>query len=342
MEIALFRYNGEEIVDQLISLVHPHKKVQEFVSRMTGITEKMLLRAPRFHELAKRIVELTEDSILVGHNVEFDYRMLRQEFARLGYPFEIRTLDTITLSRELLPGLKTYGLDSVCRELGIYNSQAHRAEGDARATLELFKMLKEKDSAKNISILGQSILENTVVSDKIQDLKRSVKKNRGVYYLHDKQGNLLYMDFSLNIRKELNKLFMADTEEARRLREETHSIKAEATGTWLIAMVKLQEEIRRARPKYGEIKPLHFDHSLILDKGKSGPGFGLVPLLNDIRSNQLFKVYDRRSGLRAIRLHKRMGDTESASAYWRNCGIFPPRHFIALRDVNPKKGVYLW
>ncbi|MGB0177242.1 MAG: PolC-type DNA polymerase III, partial [Owenweeksia sp.] len=50
MEIALFRYDGSEIVDQLISLVHPHREVQQYVSKITGITSKMLLRAPRFHE----------------------------------------------------------------------------------------------------------------------------------------------------------------------------------------------------------------------------------------------------------------------------------------------------
>ena len=57
IEIAVYRYDGEEVVDQLISLVHPHREVQKFVTKMTGITDKMLMRAPRFHEIAKRFAE---------------------------------------------------------------------------------------------------------------------------------------------------------------------------------------------------------------------------------------------------------------------------------------------
>ena len=47
----------------------------------------------------KRIIEITEGTILVGHNIDFDYRMLRQSFKRLGFDFKINTLDTIPLAK---------------------------------------------------------------------------------------------------------------------------------------------------------------------------------------------------------------------------------------------------
>ncbi len=146
IEIALFKYDGHEVVDQLISLIRPHCKIQKYVSKITGITPKMLIQAPSFHEIARRIIELTKDTILVGHNVEFDYRMLRQEFDRLNYFYERKTLDTISLTQNLIPSLSSYGLDKVCNELGIHRAKKHRAENDARTTLKLFKILREKNN----------------------------------------------------------------------------------------------------------------------------------------------------------------------------------------------------
>lgn len=58
-EIAIFRYDGERIVDQFSSLINPQREIQPFVERLTGINSKMLINAPKFFEVAKRIVEIT-------------------------------------------------------------------------------------------------------------------------------------------------------------------------------------------------------------------------------------------------------------------------------------------
>ena len=87
-EIAVYKYDGQQVVDQLSSLVNPQRDIQPFVERLTGINSKMLVNAPKFFELAKRIVEITEGCVIVAHNAEFDYRILQTEFRRLGYAFE--------------------------------------------------------------------------------------------------------------------------------------------------------------------------------------------------------------------------------------------------------------
>ena len=84
-EIAIYKFDGHTVVDQFISLVNPEKPIQEFVVQLTGINNKMLRNAPKFYEVAKRIIEITKDSILVAHNAEFDTRILKTEFDRLGY-----------------------------------------------------------------------------------------------------------------------------------------------------------------------------------------------------------------------------------------------------------------
>ncbi|MEL6812543.1 MAG: 3'-5' exonuclease, partial [Bacteroidota bacterium] len=86
-EIAIYKFDGHKIVDQFSSLVNPERKIQPFVVNLTGISNDMLRNAPKFYEVAKRIIEITEDCILVAHNAQFDSRILTTEFDRLGYPY---------------------------------------------------------------------------------------------------------------------------------------------------------------------------------------------------------------------------------------------------------------
>jgi len=151
-EIAVYKYDGQKVVDQLSSLVNPLREIQPFVERLTGINSKILVNAPKFFELAKRIVEITNGCVIVAHNAEFDYRILQTEFRRLGYAFESHSLCTVALSQKLLPDAESYKLGNLVRSLGIPITDRHRAHGDALATLELFKLLLEKDSKKKSSI----------------------------------------------------------------------------------------------------------------------------------------------------------------------------------------------
>lgn len=166
IEVAIYRYDGHKIVDQFISLVNPEAEITPFVRRLTGITYKMVKTAPKFHEIAKRIVEIIQGTTLVGHNIDFDYRMLRQSFKSLGFPFEIKTIDTIPLAKILFPDEESYSLGKLCKSLGIPLVDVHRASGDARATLELFKMLIVKDVDNEIlqSHQDKSESKNYIVS----------------------------------------------------------------------------------------------------------------------------------------------------------------------------------
>ena len=69
-EIAIYKYDGLEIIDQLISLINPERPIQPFVENLTGINERMLRNAPKFYEIAKRIVEITTDCVL-AHFITF-------------------------------------------------------------------------------------------------------------------------------------------------------------------------------------------------------------------------------------------------------------------------------
>ena len=107
-EIAIYQFDGHQITDQFVSLVNPEKPIQPFVVNLTKITQKMLVNAPKFYEVAKRIVEITTDCVVVAHNASFDYRILQTEFRRLGFEFNRSSLCTVSLSKKLIPEMKSY------------------------------------------------------------------------------------------------------------------------------------------------------------------------------------------------------------------------------------------
>lgn len=144
-EIAIIIHDGQKIVDEFSTLINPEKKIPYRIIQMTGINNQMVEGSPKFYEVAKRIVKLTEGKVFVGHNVRFDYGFIRNEFKSLGYDFARKTLDTVKLSRKLIPGRKSYSLGRLCMDLEIENRARHRAAGDAMATTKLFELLLSID-----------------------------------------------------------------------------------------------------------------------------------------------------------------------------------------------------
>lgn len=251
-DIAIFRFDGEKITDQLISLVNPEKPIQQYVQKLTGISQGMVKTAPKFYQLAKRIVEITKDAILVGHNISFDYRMLRLEFERLGYFYESKTIDTIHLAERLMPELEAYGLEKVCKALGIHNPSRHRAEGDARATLTLFELLLEKDHEKKIKgeLKPEKPINKDFSGNPFEDLLRTYQKSVGIYFLFNQDGRVIYLGRSNNLGNRINKHFLANSEDALRFQKEIAYLEIEETGAEVIARLKEFEALNRLKPAY--------------------------------------------------------------------------------------------
>ncbi|MAQ76144.1 MAG: exonuclease [Aquimarina sp.] len=270
-EIAIYRFDGQEVVDKFVSLVNPERPIQPFVAKLTGINNEMLRNAPKFYEVAKRIVEITEDCIIVAHNASFDYRILRTEFARLGYDYERQSLCTVELSQKLIPDQQSYSLGKLVRGLGIPLSDRHRADGDAQATVKLFKLLLAKDSDK-------SIVKNTVrldpkrqLDNKLLLLLEKVPSITGVYYLHNEEGDIIYIGKSRNIKKRLNQHFTSDNKKSKVIQQEIENVTFEATGSELVALLKESEEIKRIKPAYNKaLRKNTFTQALYKSIDKNG------------------------------------------------------------------------
>jgi DNA polymerase-3 subunit epsilon len=86
-EIAVFIYDGEKVIDQFTSLVNPERPIPYYITKLTGINDQMVERAPTFEQLAPKIDQITEGCFFVAHNVTFDYNFVREEFRRIGFKY---------------------------------------------------------------------------------------------------------------------------------------------------------------------------------------------------------------------------------------------------------------
>ncbi|MCI2228046.1 ribonuclease H-like domain-containing protein [Polaribacter sp. MSW13] len=274
-EIAIYKFDGHAIVDQFISLVNPEKEIQEFVVKLTGINNKMLRNAPKFYEVAKRIVEITKDCILVAHNTSFDYRILRTEYRRLGFDFDRNTLCTVELSQQLILDQPSYSLGKLTKSLGIPITDRHRANGDALATVQLFKLLLEKDTNKSIIKNSIKYFDGRKEKEKSKKLIESTPSILGVFYIHDKKGKIIYIGKGKDIKSEVTKLLLKTTSRALKIQERAFSISFDKTGNELFTTLKYYLELEKLSPKYNITKKrkittqnFNSDDFIIIEKGR--------------------------------------------------------------------------
>jgi len=274
-EVAIHKFDGENVIDSFVSLINPEREIQPFVVNLTGINSKMLKNAPKFYEVAKRIIEITEDCVLVAHNSSFDYRVVKNEFSRLGYQYDIPTLCTVELSKILLPDLESYSLGKLCRTIGIPMSDRHRANGDALATLKLFQILLQKDKDKLIVKSTIKVGNQRDLSSKLLGILDTLPVHSGLFYFHRFNGDILYIGKGKNIQKVVNQVFLKTTNRNRSLLKEMHSVTFETTGSELVANIKFEEEVSTLKPKHNKSKRLsvqkvEFNHEnmILIDKGR--------------------------------------------------------------------------
>lgn len=270
-EIAIYKFDGQEVVDEFGSLVNPEKKIQPFVVGLTGINNDMLRYAPKFYQVAKRVIEITKDCIIVAHNAKFDYRLLRLEFRRLGFDYERKTLCTIELSKKLIPQMPSYSLGKLTKNLGIPIVDRHRAVGDAQATVKLFKLLLNKDSEKNILRAQVRLHPKNNMGKELINIVDKLPSETGVYYIYNEKAEVVYVGKSRNIKARLNQHFTNDSKKSRQMRAEVSSVSYDLTGNELVALLLENHEIKKLKPKFNTaLKRDVFNYALYHFTDKNG------------------------------------------------------------------------
>lgn len=250
-EISIFIFDGEKIVDEFTSLVNPEQKIPHFITNLTGITDAMVRTAPKFYEIAKKIAEITKDTIFVAHNVNFDYNIIRDEFKSLGFDFKRKKLCTVRLSRKIIPGLASYSLGNICSAEGIEIAARHRAKGDAEATVELFRRLIIRDHKFTInSFLNAKSREATLPPLLDKQVVDTLPEKHGVYYFKNEKKEVIYVGKANNIKQRVISHFYDKKKKERTMCLETADISYTETGSELIALLHESSEIKHLYPKF--------------------------------------------------------------------------------------------
>lgn len=248
-EIAIIITDGQRIIDEYSTLINPERSIPQNITYLTGITNQMVADKPRFFEVAKKIVELTEDCIFVAHNVFFDYNFIKAEFAELGFQYNRNKLCTVRLARKAFPGLKSYSLGNLTTHFDIPLKNHHRALDDAKSTFELFKLIKEKLPQDQLKLEKKTtVLPPHLSEDQLENLPEAA----GTYYFYSKEGDLLYIGKSKNIKKRVLNHFRPDIKRKKdlQLKLKIAAIDAKPLGNELAALLWESQEIKHLKPPF--------------------------------------------------------------------------------------------
>lgn len=136
-EIGMVKMVAGEVVDSYQTLVNPQRHIPRFITQLTGISNEMVATAPTFAEVLDEVEKFCLGSVFVAHNVNFDYGVIKQEFARQQRGFKRPKMCTVQEMRKYQPGLKSYSLAALTAHFAIEMEQHHRALSDAKAAAQL-------------------------------------------------------------------------------------------------------------------------------------------------------------------------------------------------------------
>ncbi len=251
-EIAIFKFDGDEIVDEFTSLVNPECEIPAFITGLTGIHNDLVRNAPTLKEIAPRILSITENAIFVAHSVNFDYNVIKNELQGIGHSFVRKKLCTVRLSRSVFPGYRSYSLGKLCSSLEIPLTDRHRARGDAHATVLLFhKIVRSPDSDQLIKrFLNARSQEATLPPSLPRSQYDRLPNKTGIYFFKNVKGEIIYTGKAKNIKKRVLGHFYDKSEKEVQMCRETQSIDFELAGNELVAFLMESTAIKHHFPVY--------------------------------------------------------------------------------------------
>ena len=215
-EVGAVKYTAGELTGTFDTLVNPGAPIPPTITVLTGITQAMVIDAPRVEEVLPSLIEFIGTSVIVGHNVRFDMSFLNAAAERLGYgKLPNPTSDTLGLARRLLPGeVRRLNLQTLAAYVRSPTTPNHRALADAKATAHVFWGLLERAGTIGVTHLEDLLRLPTAKGsphyEKIQ-LTERLPRRPGVYMFRDRDGNVIYVGKAKNLRTRVRSYFYGDS-----------------------------------------------------------------------------------------------------------------------------------
>ncbi len=298
IEVALIRYKGGIEIERYESLVNPDRGIPAYIANLTSITNGHVEDAPRFHEIADRVIEFIGDALLVGHNIPFDISFLNAELGRADRSELINErIDTMGMSMKLLSGLRKPSLDRVAAQVGLRPRKIHRAGGDAALTAEVAIRLVEEavrqgmtsiDQLKSVSrVIDRQPREDVGRGRSVMDKAwlKEVPRKPGVYLMRDQFGHVIYVGKAKSLRERVSSYYsqpLGYTRKMDGLLESMVRIDTIVVGSELDALLLEAQLIRRYQPRYNTAMR-SFEHYpyIRVDTANSWPRISLAKVRKD-------------------------------------------------------------
>jgi DNA polymerase-3 subunit epsilon len=264
IEFAGYRIEHGEITDSFCSFFNPSKRLDPYITLLTGITEEDLVDAPSFDSYASKLMEFLSDTIIVGHNIQFDIKFLQSEFMAVGYEdFRPVSFCTLRAAKRLFPQLKSKKLEMVRDYLNIEPGINHRAYSDALATARIFLNVKEKLRSEFSLYSLRDIIGFQYIPPK--DISRIFPKTLaqtgfeipaipdlpGNYFFLDQSDRIIYIGKSKSLKKRLSSHLMENSAgKSKLILGHATKIRYEVTSTELMALIKEAQLIKQLNPKH--------------------------------------------------------------------------------------------
>jgi DNA polymerase-3 subunit epsilon len=246
-EIAVLEVNSFSVNGRWSTLVNPGTPVPGAIQALTGITQDMVDRAPRFADLAAELHERLAGRVFVAHNARFDYGFLRREFERAGFKYLAKTLCTVRLSRRLYPGEAGHDLDSLIERHGLECEARHRALPDASALWQFLRTAAEEHGDEVFSVAARQVARQPTLPPHLErSTIDAIPEAPGVYLFYDEGAAPLYIGKSRAMRSRVLQHFIATASWTPRVRR----IEWQRTAGELGALLREAELVKELDPLY--------------------------------------------------------------------------------------------
>ena len=246
-EIALLETNGLALTGQWSTLVNPGGTIPGVIQALTGISQEMVERAPRFEQIAAELYQRLAGRVFVAHNARFDYGFLRREFERAGLKYLAKTLCTVRLSRRLYPREVRHDLDSLIARHGFECEARHRAAPDAGVLWQFLRLAAQEHGAEVLEVAARQVARQPTLPPHLErGAIDAIPDAPGVYLFYDEGAAPLYIGKSRAMRSRVLQHFYSSapwTREVRRIE-------------WQRTTGELGAALREAR-LVKELAPLH-------------------------------------------------------------------------------------
>jgi len=151
IEIGAVRMKNGQEIDRFQTFVDPGCRLEKRTTELTGITDDMLRGAPKIQEVLPKFLEFVGGSVLVAHNADFDTTFIQHACKQQGIPYTLTSVDTLTISQNILTHLHKFSLDVVAKDFDMADFNHHRAGDDALVCGRIMGKLMEKLQEMGVS-----------------------------------------------------------------------------------------------------------------------------------------------------------------------------------------------